>query len=147
MANGVLVGLTLIKRWEQCRLNAFIPIPGDPPTIGWGATGPTIKMGDVWTQEEADSDLANRCAVLASQIHSGLTQSITDNQFGAMLSLAYNIGIGNFLSSTLLRKFNAEDVQGAADQFLVWKMAHGQVVQGLLNRREDERNVFLTKST
>lgn len=144
MANGVLVGMTIIKRWEQCRLNAFIPIPGDPPTIGWGATGPLVKMGDVWTQEEADADLTNRCNVLASQINNGLTAEATDNQFGAMLSLAYNTGIGNFLSSTLLRKFNLGDVQGAADQFLVWKMAHGQVVQGLLNRREDERNVFLT---
>lgn len=144
MSNTITVGMGIIQRWEKCRLKAFIPVPGDPPTVGWGATGPGITIDTEWTQQQADADLANRCAIIASQLRTGIKVPTTDNQFGAIMSLAYNEGISAILGSTLLRKLNAGDIQGAANQFLVWTMAHGKELQGLLNRRKDERNVFLT---
>lgn len=144
MSNGISVGLTIIKRWEQCRLRAFIPIPDDPWTVGWGATGPGIDSSTRWTQEEADADLSNRVSILASQLRGAIKLVCTDNQLGAIISLAYNEGIHTIIESTLLKKFNAGDIQGAADEFLRWNMAHGKIVKGLENRRRDERNVFLT---
>lgn len=144
MPDGIYQGKVIIKRWESCRLIAFKPIPTDSWTIGWGATGPGITEGLVWDQEQADADLDNRCARLASQLRPIIKWAVTDNQFGACLSLAYNIGYGAFSNSTLLKKLNAGDIAGAADQFLAWNKSAGQFLQGLLNRRKDERNLFLT---
>lgn len=146
MPNGISAGITLIKRWEQCRLVAY-PDPAtgnDPWTIGWGATGPDIVKGTIWTQEQADADLWNRISLLANKMHDAITYDPTEGEFGAMLSLAYNIGFTAFQNSTLLRLFNEGEVQQAADAFLSWDHAGGRVMQGLLNRRKDERNVFLS---
>ena len=71
-----------------------------------------------------------------------LRRPVTEAQLGAMTSLAYNIGIGAFGSSTLLRLFNAGQTDLAAAQFAVWRRAGGKVLQGLVNRRADERRVF-----
>ena len=68
---------------------------------------------------------------------------LNDNQLAACTSLAYNIGLAAFRGSTLLRKLNDGDYQGAADQFPVWNKAGGRVVQGLVNRRAAERDLFL----
>jgi lysozyme len=144
MMPNLAVGIALIKRWEQCRLLAYQPIAGDKWTIGYGATGPTITQGVRWSQEQADGDLQNRVNNLASQLVRLITIPVNDNQFGALLSLTYNIGIGAFTNSTLLRLFNGEDYQGASAQFLVWNKSQGHVVQGLVNRREDEQHVFDT---
>lgn len=143
MPDGIYAGKVIIKRWEQCRLVAFKPIPTDPWTIGWGATGTGIVEGLVWDQGQADADLDNRCARLASQLRPIIKWPVTGNQFGACLSLAYNIGISAFTNSTLLKKLNAGDIAGTADQFLVWNKSAGQFLQGLMNRRKDERNLFL----
>lgn len=144
MDNGIVVGMGIIKKWEKCRLHAFRPIPGDPWTIGWGATGEGINANTVWTQEEADVMLEDACETRAKLLRSVLKVPITDNQFGALLSLSYNENVYAILKSTLIRKLNAGDTQGAADEFLRWDFAHGREIQGLKNRREDERNVFLT---
>jgi lysozyme len=138
--------LSLIKRWEGCKLKAY-PDPGtggDPWTIGWGSTGPGISKGVVWTQQQADGRLAEDVGKFMSGVSKRITVPVTDNQLGALTSLAYNIGVGAFSKSTLLIKLNAGDYAGAADQFLAWKKAGGKVMQGLLNRRQDERKVFLT---
>lgn len=142
--NGVQVGLGLIKECEECRLVAYKPLATDPWTIGWGATGPMIGQGTRWTQEEADADLNNRVNTLASEVRECIIVPMTDNQLGAMLDLAYNIGINAFKNSTLVRLFNGGNTQGAAEQFLVWDESAGAYVQGLENRREAEQNVFLT---
>lgn len=144
MSNGIYVGVTIIKRWEQCRLNAYIPIPGDPPTIGWGATGSNIHMGDVWTQDQADADLTNRVNLIASQLRKIIYVPLTDNQFGALLSLAYNVGTGALPGSKLITKLNAGDMQGAAEEFLDWNKSRGKIIPGLTNRRKDEHDTFLT---
>jgi lysozyme len=138
--------LPLTKASESCRLEAY-PDPasgGDPWTIGWGATGPSIVPGAVWTQLQADADLSSRLCVIGRQIDSYATVSLSAQQKAALADLIYNIGIGNFESSTLLRKLNAGDFAGAAEQFLVWNIAAGKVRAGLVTRRARNRSLFLT---
>lgn len=139
------IGIALMHHFEQCRLSAY-PDPGtggDPWTIGWGDTGPDVKEGLTITQEEADERFANR---LAREFEPGVedrTNGATQAQFDAMVSLAYNIGLGNFRTSTVLRKHNAGDFQGAADAFPMWNKAGGRVMKGLQRRRAAERQVYL----
>lgn len=136
----------LTRKWEGCKLQAY-PDPatgGKPWTIGWGSTGPGIEKGTVWTQAQADArhkwDLEN----FMIGVKAAVKKPATAGQLGAMTSLAYNIGIGAFRGSTLLRLFNAGDAKGAADQFPRWNRANGKVMEGLTRRRNDERREFLS---
>lgn len=141
-------GLNLIKEHEGLRLIAY-PDPatlGDPWTIGYGhATG--VKPGDQCTQEQADQWLredvawAERCverAVLPDVV-------VTDNEFDAMVSLAFNIGCANFQKSTVLRLVNAgnESEEAYRAAFALWNRAAGRVMAGLTTRREHEAEHFL----
>lgn len=134
-----------IKRHEGCKLTAY-PDPGtggDPWTVGYGATGPDIHEGTVWTQEEADSDLAKRLNTLGERVDSVVKVEINDNQKAALCSFAYNVGMGNLKSSTLLRLLNEGNYDGAAEQFKEWNKAAGRVLQGLVTRRQAEAELFL----
>lgn len=142
--NSLDYALALIKRWEGCRLEAY-PDPGtggDPWTIGWGSTGEGIHKGVVWTQEQADRRLAADVGKFMAGVQAAVGRSLTPNQLGALTSLAYNIGLGAFKNSTLLRLLHADDFKGASEQFLRWNRAGGKVMRGLSNRRADERDVF-----
>lgn len=132
----------IVKRWEGCRLEAYL-CPAGIWTIGWGATGPGIVKGLRWTQAQADDRLALDLDRFLKGVRSVLKRPATDAQLGAMTSLAYNIGVGAFKDSTLLRKFNAGDIAGAAAEFPKWKRSNGVVLKGLVDRRADERRVFL----
>jgi len=135
----------LIKNFEGCKLEAY-PDPathGEPITIGVGHTG-GVKLGDVITQEQADEYLVNDVAHAANAVNQMVAVSITQGEFDALCSFAFNLGIGNLKNSTLLKKLNSGDIQGAADQFLVWNKAAGKVMAGLTRRREAERALFLT---
>jgi lysozyme len=130
-------GIALTKKFESCRLTAY-PDPGtgaEPWTCGWGSTGPDIAQGTVWTQAQADARLEeglNR----AGQAVNGLVHVVLNqNQFDALCDFTYNVGAGNFRSSTLLRLLNAGDFAGAAQQFARWKLAAGHVLPGLIARR------------
>ncbi len=96
------------------------------------------------TVEQATSLLQSDLMNAGRDVSSVVTVAINDNQFGALTSFTFNLGIGNLKASTLLRKLNAGDYAGAADQFLVWNKAGGQVMAGLTKRREAERALFLT---
>jgi len=138
-------GERLIKSYEGCKLAAY-PDPatgGDPWTIGYGATGPGIKKGVIWTQAEADARFTQDIAKFAAKVSTliGATPT-TQNQFNAMVSLAYNIGTGNFGNSTLLRLHKAKDYVGAADQFGKWNKAAGRVMTGLTRRRAAEAKMY-----
>lgn len=138
--------LPLTKASESCQLETY-PDPatgGEPWTIGWGATGPSIVPGVKWTQQQADGDLASRLGVIGRQIDSYVLVLLTPQQKAALADFIYNVGAGSFWSSTLLRKLNANDFAGAAEQFLVWNMANGKVMAGLVTRRTRERSLFLT---
>lgn len=139
-------GLELIKAAEGCEFTAY-PDPGtggDPWTIGYGHTGPEVKPGLTITQAIANAYLALDCAKFEKAVSGMVTIPVTDNQFSALVSFAYNVGPGNLKASTLLKKLNAKDIPGAADEFLKWNKAAGKVLAGLTKRREAERKLFLS---
>lgn len=137
--------LELIKSFEGCKLEAY-PDPGsggDPWTIGWGSTGPGIRKGVVWTQEQADTRFAEHVAEFGEKVAALVGDAKTaQHQFDAMVSLAYNVGTGNLGSSTLLRKHKAGDYVGAASEFGKWNKASGQVMRGLTRRRAAESALY-----
>lgn len=138
-------GRGFIKGFEDLRLIAY-PDPGTggkPWTIGWGHTK-GVKQGDRITQEQAEQFISDDLAVFELTVNSAIKRPMTQNQFDAMVSLAFNIGGPAFAQSTLVKKFNASDVQGAADQFPRWKLSDGKVMPGLVKRRAAEREMFLS---
>jgi len=145
MPNAVDLAVPLIQRFEGCKLTAY-PDPGtggDPWTVGWGATGPGIKPGVKWTQAQADERLRDDVAHFAAKVAPLVKVQTTHAQMAALISLAYNIGVGALSGSTLLRKLNAGDYRGAAEQFARWNRAGGKVMRGLTNRRNAEAALFL----
>lgn len=136
-------GVALVREFEGCRLDAY-RCPAGIPTIGYGATGPDIRMGMKWTQEEADERLAEDLARFAEGVERLVLVDLTDNQFAALVAFAYNVGLGALAGSTLLRKLNAGDYEGAADQFPRWSKGGGRVLPGLVRRRAAERDLFLS---
>lgn len=139
-------GLELIKEFEGCKLKAYL-CPAGKPTVGYGATGNGITLETVWTQREADDDLARRTNIISLWLNGVLQKKATQNQIDAMVSLIYNIGQTAFKNSSVLRHFNAGAPQMAADSFLMWTKAtvNGKKVEleGLVRRRKAERELFL----
>lgn len=135
-------GLAILKDSEGCRLQAYL-CPAGKWTCGWGQTGPDIGPDTEWTQEQADERLAAALGTFERGVARMLRVPVTGNQFSALVCLAYNIGLGNLLQSTLMRRINAGDVAGAADEFPKWSLANGQRLPGLVRRRERERALFL----
>ena len=135
--------LSITKSAENCRLVGFIPVPGDPPTNGWGHTGPDVFVGQVWTQFKADSQLLVDMSSAEQTVRSGVVFPLTQSEFIALCDFVYNVGAGNFNGSTLRRLLNGGDLLGASQQFLLWDEAHGQVLQGLVTRRNAEMAEFL----
>ncbi|EMH4072722.1 lysozyme [Serratia marcescens] len=137
-------GKEFIKGFEQLRLKAY-PDPGtggEPWTIGWGHTK-GVKPGDRITQEQAEAFFYEDLAVFELTVNSAIKRTMTQNQFDAMVSLAFNIGGSAFAGSTLVKKFNAGDVQAAAEEFPKWRNSAGKVMPGLVKRREAERKLFI----
>jgi lysozyme len=138
-------GLRLKKYFESCKLQAY-PDPGSkdghPWTIGWGHTGKEVVKGLVWTQEQADAALAKSADKFSGGVGSLLKVPVNQNQFDALVCLAYNIGTGALSSSTLLRMLNSGDFEGAAAQFLRWNKNDGKVMLGLARRRLAEKYLF-----
>ncbi len=134
-------GIQLIKDFENCKLRAYQDIRG-VWTCGYGATGPTIGPSTIWTQEQADSELLERIQVAANAVNSAVTVQLTQGQMDACCSLAYNIGGGAFSRSTLVKLVNKEDMVNAALEFTKWDKSNGQVVPGLLRRRQAEQRLF-----
>jgi lysozyme len=139
-------GLTLMRSFEGCKLDAY-PDPGSrdgkPVTIGWGSTGPDIALGMRWTQEQADARHEQDVAKFAAGVEKLLNGTPTNSdQFSALVSLAYNIGLGALGSSTLLKLHKAGDHAGAAAQFIRWNKNDGRVMNGLTRRREAEARLY-----
>lgn len=153
-------GIALVKRFEGCarqRRDGLIeayPDPGtggEPWTIGWGATGAdrfnggTIGPGTCWTQAQCDArlaeDLDRYAADVAAAIGSALT---TQSQFDALVSFHYNTGA--IARATLTQRHVAGDHAGAAREFARWNRAGGRVLQGLVNRRASEAELYQSDS-
>ena len=138
-------GINLICSFEGLRLNAYDDGVG-VWTIRYGTTiypnGIKVKRGDTCTTEQAKVYMAHDLKKFESAVNTAVVVPINQNQFDALVSLAYNIGIKAFKNSTLLKKLNVGDIRGAAAQFDVWNKAGGKVMQGLVNRRAVERKLF-----
>jgi lysozyme len=143
-------GIDLIKKWEGCELVAY-PDPatnGEPWTIGYGHTSaagmPMVRKGLRLDQQEAEDILVRDLVQYEAAVSKALARNPTENQFSAMVSLCFNIGQGNFASSSVVKYFNAGQPFAAADAFLLWRKANGRVMNGLVNRRMAERVLFLS---
>ncbi len=135
------------KRRADGRFDAY-PDPGsggDPWTIGWGTTGPDVQRGVIWTQQECDDRFAQDLNRFAGSVANVIgVAATTQHQFDALVSFAYNVGIGNLKSSTLLKKHKAGDFAGAANEFGRWNKASGKVMKGLTRRRAAEAALYQT---
>ncbi|AXE29444.1 muraminidase [Chromobacterium phragmitis] len=134
-------GLSLIKQFEGLRLIAYQDAVGIW-TIGYGHTGPDVAPGKAITQPQADQLLQNDLARFESGVSNLVKVPLNANQFSALVSFSYNLGLGNLQSSTLLRLLNQRDYAGAAGQFPHWDKAGGRVLPGLSRRRLAEQALF-----
>lgn len=136
-------GLSLIRQFEGLRLAAYQDMVG-VWTIGYGHTGPDVTPGLAITQQRAEQLLINDLVQFECGVNDLVTVQINQNQFDALVSFAYNLGVGALQKSTLLRLLNAGSYKPAADEFPRWNRAGGNVVAGLTRRRYAERQLFLT---
>lgn len=140
-------GIALIKQFEGCKLKAYQDSVG-VWTIGYGWTQPVdgkpIRAGMTIKQETAERLLKTGLVSYESDVSRLVKVGLTQGQFDALVSFTYNLGTRSLSTSTLLRKLNAGDYAGAADEFLRWNKAGGKVLNGLTRRREAERALFLS---
>ncbi|HAS1047769.1 TPA: lysozyme [Enterobacter cloacae] len=140
-------GIALIKQFEGCKLTAYQDSVG-VWTIGYGWTQPVdgkpIRAGMTIKQETADRLLKTGLISYESDVSRLVKVGLTQGQFDALVSFTYNLGARSLSTSNLLRKLNAGDYAGAADEFLRWNKAGGKVLNGLTRRREAERALFLS---
>lgn len=140
-------GIDLIKSFEGCYLKAY-KCPAGVWTIGWGTTEPINGVkphaGMKITQKQADDLLVKNLKNYEDTVNKYVTyKGFNQNQYDALVSFAYNCGCGALKTSTLLKKLNKGDVQGAANEFLRWNKANGKVLTGLTRRRNAEKELFL----
>jgi lysozyme len=140
--------IDLIKQFEGCKLTAYQDIVGIW-TIGYGTTaaadlGVKPAYGMTITQERAEELLKQGVDTFAAKVDALILAKVNANEFGACVSLAYNIGTGAFSKSTVLRELNAGNKDRAAAAFKMWNKAGGEIVKGLVNRRNAEVTLFLT---
>lgn len=139
-------GLLVLRHFEGLRLRAYRD-PVGVWTIGYGHTGPDVYEGLVWSLAQADKALRERLTrEFVPGVLAVITRSMRQHELDAMVDLAYNVGVDAFQRSTLVRKFNLGDTQGAADEFLRWNRAGGEVLLGLRRRRWANRALFLGAS-
>ncbi len=139
-------GLALTQSFEGLRLVAYQD-PVGVWTVGYGHTGPGVGKGVSITATEAEAMLLADLEDAVRCVNRKVTAAISQGQFDAMVDFCFNAGRGNFLQSTLLRKVNAGDFAGAAAQFGLWVHADGEVVPGLVRRRQAEAEMFSGQQT
>jgi lysozyme len=138
-------GRARLKVREGQKLKAYADpgTGGAPWTIGYGHTGADVYPGLVITESKAEQMLVSDLLPCEAAVKRLVTVTLTQAQFDALVSLTYNIGVDAFERSTLRRKLNMKDYNGAADEFLRWNRSGGRVMDGLTRRRREERAQFL----
>lgn len=135
-----------IKEYFEGREHKAYPDPGSkdgkPWTIGVGHTGPEVKEGLVWDDAQIDAAFQNDSAKFESAINKLVTVTLNQFQLDALVCFVFNIGIQAFKDSTLLRKLNAGDYAGAANEFTRWCRNDGKKMLGLYRRRYAEKLLF-----
>lgn len=137
-------GLRLIKEFEGLSLKAYV-CPAGVLTIGYGTTR-GVKPGQVISEAEAEAMLREDVRQFERGVSEAVKVPLAQHEFDALVSFAYNVGLGAFRTSTLLRLLNKGDKAGAAAQFGRWNKAKGKVLAGLTRRRAAERAMFEGKS-
>ncbi len=130
-------GLIGILGYEGYSSEAYIPVPGDKVTIGFGTTE-GVKIGDTITPEKAIERAYRDIMDTETAIHKCVDVPLSQGEYDAYTSLAYNIGTSAFCNSTLVKKLNARDYEGACAELKRWIYVKGKKSQGLVNRREKE---------
>lgn len=139
-------GLYLIKKYEGFSGKAYQDVVG-VWTIGYGSTkvnGKGVVPGSRISETEASIELSTVANAFLKDVALHISHPVNQNQIDAIASFIYNVGPGAFKKSTMLRKLNAGDIQGAAKEFLRWNKAGGRVFNGLTKRRQEEMNLFLS---
>ena len=137
-------GINLIKQFEGCVLSAY-KCPAGFWTIGYGHTK-NVKQGMKITKEQATNLLKDDLKTYENYVNKYVKVKLNQNQFDALVSFAFNCGGGALKSSTLLKKLNKGDYEGAANELLRWNKANGKVLAGLTRRRKAEKALFLKQN-
>ena len=136
-------GINLIKKFEGLRLEAYL-CPAGVWTIGYGHTK-GVKKGQVITQLEADNLLKEDLSSFEKGVTSLIKSNINQNQFDSLVSFAYNLGLNNLKSSTLLKKVNSNpNDRTIVDEFIKWIYAGGKPLEGLKRRRQAEAYLYFS---
>jgi GH24 family phage-related lysozyme (muramidase) len=134
-------GLAVVENFEGLSLTAYRDQVG-VATIGWGHTY-GVQMGQSITHDQAVAFLRSDLAIAEECVAKYTTVPLNDNQFDALVSFTFNCGTGAYRGSTLLRVLNTGDYTGAADHFAAWCHGDRGPIQGLVERRAEERGLFL----
>ena len=134
-------GLALTRTFEGLRLAAYQDSAG-VWTIGYGHTGPGVHAGQHITELEAEALLRTDTAAAVDCVRRAVQVNLTQVQFDALVDFCFNVGRGNFRSSSLLRLVNAGEMDKAERQFGLWVHADGRVISGLVRRRAAEARLF-----
>lgn len=129
--------LVAIALHEGYKENAYIPLAGDIPTIGFGTTS-GVKLGDRTTPEKALQVALRDIQKFEGAVKQCVTVPLTQGEYDAYISLSYNIGTGNFCRSTLVKKLQRQDYEGACKEILRWDKFQGKRLPGLTKRRQEE---------
>ncbi len=144
MSAAAFVGLVA---HEGYRDKAYIPVPGDRPTLGHGSTthadGRPVKLGDTTTPTKALARTMMDVDKFQGAMRQCVRVPLYQHEYDSLVQFAYNIGSDALCKSTLMRKLNAGDYEGACNEMTKWVYAGGRKVQGLVNRREAERKLCL----
>lgn len=133
-------GYDFLKQWEGLELEAYKDV-GGVWSIGYGHTK-DVKPGDVITVERAKRLLDEDLLIYEKAVNDSVHVPLNQNQYDALVSLCYNIGVTGFKNSTVVKRINTGDYIGAAEAILWWNKVNGVVVRGLKNRRAAERTLF-----
>jgi len=138
-------GIAFIKRWEGCFLKAYL-CPANVWTIGVGHTAamgdPKPVKGMKITDAEAEAILRRDLGSIERDVAKAVTVRLNQRQFDTLISFVFNVGIGAFRKSTLLKKLNANNYSEVPSELMKWTRAGGRVVQGLVNRRKAEADMW-----
>ena len=134
LSASAFVGLTMLENYREV---AYIPMPGDVPTIGFGTTG-GVRMGDTITPPKALARALSDAQKFEGALKKCVTVPLHQHEYDAYVSLMYNIGAQAFCNSTLVKKLNAGEYEAACQEIRRWNRQGGKASSGLTKRRETE---------
>ena len=134
--------IDMVKHFEGFKALAYL-CPANVWTIGYGRTK-HVKEGDIISMPQAERDLQEELIEFGDQVQSVVKVELSQNEYDALTSWTYNLGVGNLQSSTLLKKLNAGDKNSVPSEMLRWNKANGKVLNGLTRRRQAEADLWIS---